>query len=310
MTASVHYKTYDIFNYDVIIVGAGPAGFAAAHAADKYGARTLLIDREENPDWKQCINDGYDCEKSGNNYTGQEYNHGFTSLISNSGIQIAANTFVSKIEKLKTGFSLKLVSRDEIKNIKCKSLVLGCGCRELVRENEIAENLGVPFDACTHRPIVDQNCMTMLDGVFCCGKAMHVNDPADYVSESGNIAGKAAAQWVAFKNQERNMLYNHNDLIPDERFFTDITANENFLYIVPQKININNHNKKTIVYFRSKNEMCNSILTVSLDGNEIYKRIYPFLRPPETERIELDIKNMDINQTSTINISLAPAVIH
>ena len=37
------------------------------------------------------------------------------------------------------------------------------------------------------------NFMTMQDGVFCCGNALHVNDLVDYVSESGKIAGKQAA---------------------------------------------------------------------------------------------------------------------
>lgn len=37
--------------------------------------------------------------------------------------------------------------------------------------------------------------MTSVPGVFCCGNALHVNDLVDYVSESGELAGKAAAHY-------------------------------------------------------------------------------------------------------------------
>ena len=74
--------------------------------------------------------------------------------------------------------------------ISCDTLILSVG---LIPENEIAEELGVPLDPKTKGPVCDNRFMTMTEGVFSCGNAMHVNDLVDYVSESGEIAGAAAA---------------------------------------------------------------------------------------------------------------------
>lgn len=76
--------------------------------------------------------------------------------------------------------------------IDCDALILSVG---LLPENEIAEQLGVELDPATKGPFVDQRLMTSVPGVFCCGNALHVNDLVDYVSESGELAGKAAAHY-------------------------------------------------------------------------------------------------------------------
>jgi flavin-dependent dehydrogenase len=41
-------------NWDVAIIGAGPAGLAAAHAAATGGARTIVLERAEHPRYKTC----------------------------------------------------------------------------------------------------------------------------------------------------------------------------------------------------------------------------------------------------------------
>ncbi|MCL2244271.1 MAG: NAD(P)/FAD-dependent oxidoreductase [Treponema sp.] len=178
--------------------------------------------------------------------------------------------------------------------IECDALILSAG---LIPENELAESLSIPIDRCTRGPVSDQNCMTMLDGVFCCGNALHVNDLVDYVSESGEIAGRAAAKWAMTHGADGK----------SDRAFAEITACDSMLYIVPQRLNINDLASSAIIYFRSKEEMSKSLLTVTLDGNEIFKKIYPRLRPPEMERLEFNFKDTDIKSGSKVHFSLSEA---
>ena len=119
--------------------------------------------------------------------------------------------------------------------ITCDSVILSVG---LIPENEIAEMLDIEMDHVTKGPVVDQNFMTSVAGVFSCGNALHVNDLVDYVSESGEIAGEKAAQYVRETS---------------EREFADISmVGQDFLYVVPQHIDIKADNKTVILYFRSR----------------------------------------------------------
>ncbi|MEG0803680.1 MAG: FAD-dependent oxidoreductase, partial [Pygmaiobacter sp.] len=73
----------------------------------------------------------------------------------------------------------------------CDALILSVG---LIPENELAETLGIPLDSRAKGPVCDQHYETLCDGIFACGNALHVNDLVDYVSESGEGAGRAAAE--------------------------------------------------------------------------------------------------------------------
>jgi pyruvate/2-oxoglutarate dehydrogenase complex dihydrolipoamide dehydrogenase (E3) component len=176
--------------------------------------------------------------------------------------------------------------------IQCDALILSVG---LIPENELAESLGVPLDARTKGPVTDQNCMTMADGVFCCGNALHVNDLVDYVSESGEAAGHAAAQRAAAKQASFSS---------GERQLAEIKADDSMLYIVPQRLNIDDLEKPAVIYFRSKEEMGKTRLSVMVDGKEAYTKTFPRLRPPEMERLELDFKSMNVKRGSTVSFSL------
>ena len=194
--------------------------------------------------------------------------------------------------------------------IECDALILSVG---LIPENELAESLGIPLDERTKGPISDQNCMTMLNGVFCCGNALHVNDLVDFVSESGECAGREAALYASgqmeLKRQDAvsPIVKGRPPTLPAERFFAELAPNEKILYIVPQKLDINKLEKPIAVYFRSKNEMQRSILSVCLDGKEIYTKTYQRLRPPEMERLELNLTGMDIKCGSKISFNLSGA---
>jgi hypothetical protein len=134
----------------------------------------------------------------------------------------------------------------------------------------------------------------MVDGVFCCGNALHVNDLVDYVSESGEAAGRAAARHAA-------------EQAAQERAFAEFTFDQTLLYAVPQRLNIYELTSPVIGYFRSREEMNKTRLSVTLDGSEIYAKNYQRLRPPEMERLELDFNNLNVKQGSVIHLSLTEA---
>lgn len=159
--------------------------------------------------------------------------------------------------------------------VKCDGVILSVG---LIPENEIAESLGIRMDKGTKGPIVDQNFMTEVEGVFSCGNALHVNDLVDYVSESGKFAGENAAVFVKEK---------------ENRFIVAIDADYNsFLYVVPQQVNLKSSNTKTVLYFRSKDIQTKATVLLTYKDKVLFHKKYAHLKPPEMERIEVDIKEL------------------
>jgi CxxC motif-containing protein len=114
--------------------------------------------------------------------------------------------------------------------------------------------------------------MSRLEGVYSCGNAMHVNDLADYVSESGEIAGKAAA----------------SKDIPVHKL-SKVQVDKQLLYVVPEVIDFAKPTENLVFYFRVKDVYKNKVLRVFCGDNEILKRVYQTLRPPEMERIVLSL---------------------
>lgn len=165
--------------------------------------------------------------------------------------------------------------------IECDALILSVG---LIPENEIAENLDVQIDTRTKGPICDAHLMTTVPGVFSCGNALHVNDLVDYVSESGETAGKYAAHFA----------------LGVDRVPVEIHPNENILYIVPQRIDLSEDNHETVVYFRSKEVFEKAIFRIVADGKTLFEKRYAFLRPPEMEKVVVDFASFNIRANTAI----------
>ena len=152
--------------------------------------------------------------------------------------------------------------------IKCDALILSVG---LIPENELAESLGVEISRATGGPLCDQNCMTSVDGVFSCGNAMHISDLVDYVSESGETAGRGAAGYS-----------NH------QCTFADVGWDKGFQYVVPQRLDTATLRSGTVMFFRSSGVRDNATVRILANGNEIFSKEYRQLRPPEMQRIEVN----------------------
>ncbi len=78
----------------------------------------------------QCIHDGFGLRRFGERLAGPEYVERFMDKIAQSDIEAACNTFVTRAEKTESGFTVTLVSREGLRTVTAKSLVLATGCRE------------------------------------------------------------------------------------------------------------------------------------------------------------------------------------
>ncbi len=168
--------------------------------------------------------------------------------------------------------------------VECDTLILSVG---LIPENELAETLGIQIDPHTKGPICNENFMTSVAGVFSCGNALHVNDLVDYVSESGEHAGKSAAE---YKQSERSEV--------------PIAAGNKLLYVVPQRLDLNDKDLNSVLYFRSCEELCKCSLLISVNGQQVFRRRYAVLRPPEMERIEFDFSSVDLTPQSVVTLDI------
>ena len=77
--------------------------------------------------------------------------------------------------------------------IPCDTLLLSVG---LIPENELTRAAGIPMDPVTNGAIVDENCQTMVPGIFACGNVLQVHDLVDYVSDEAERAGIGAANFI------------------------------------------------------------------------------------------------------------------
>lgn len=398
-------------SFDVTVIGAGPAGLAAALEADKRGAGVLLVEREAHLGGilKQCIHDGFGLVRFGEKLSGPEYAQRFIERLPDSRVTVFTLSFVSGVERVGEHIFLTLVTREGMKRIRTKALVLATGCRErtsrqigvhgrhcagvftagsaqyytnilgelptkrcvilgsgdiglimarrltlegakvvgvyeakptpsgllrnvsqcltdfhiplhvsktvtrlfgnqrleaveiasvdacmrpipgteeivacdalilsvgLIPENELAESLRVPLDPKTKGAIVDETNHTLVPGVFACGNALHVNDLVDYVSESGETAGRASAEYAA-----------------RERSLAETAADGTLLYVVPQRLDRNAPSPERTFFFRAARDMDGAELTVSRGNEVLLKKKYAHLRPPEMERLTVPVSN-------------------
>ena len=120
--------------YELIVIGGGPGGIAAAYSAWENGLRKILIverDKELGGILNQCIHTGFGVEYFQEELTGPEYAWRFVSLLPETSIEIMINTMALTVTKdLKVHVSGKNTG---FKVLSAKSVVMATGCRERAR---------------------------------------------------------------------------------------------------------------------------------------------------------------------------------
>ena len=119
--------------HDIVIVGGGPAGMAAAIAAYDAGVKdTVILDRE--PDMggilRQCIHAGFGLHRLGRELTGPEYADVFRQQVLERGIKVFYESTVTAVSPEKV---VTAQSREGILKIQAKAVILAMGCRERSR---------------------------------------------------------------------------------------------------------------------------------------------------------------------------------
>lgn len=117
-------------SYDVVIIGGGPAGMAAALASRKQGAKTLILERDVRLGGilNQCIHQGFGLHYFGEEMTGPEYADRFRKTVEAEDIDVMLESWC--FPSIENKEVCVLSPTQGYCKIKAGAIVLAMGCRE------------------------------------------------------------------------------------------------------------------------------------------------------------------------------------
>lgn len=142
------------------------------------------------------------------------------------------------------------------KNFKVDTLLLSVG---LIPENHLAKMCKIIIDPHTKGPIVDENFMTSIPGIFSAGNGLHVHDLADYAALQGKKAAIGACKYL---KQKDNSIINIHTI-----------AGNAISYVVPGILHPNQLEKTVELYLRVKYPLYKATLIIRCE-NTVIRSIY------------------------------------
>lgn len=238
----------------VFILGSGDIGLIMARRMSLEGAKVLGV-AELMPysnglprNMKQCLDD-----------------FGIPLYLSHTVTNVYGEDRLEKIELAKVDENRNPVPGSEM-YFDVDTLLLSVG---LIPENSLAEEAGIDMDMSTRGPIVDENYMTSVPGIFACGNGLHVHDLADFVTKQ---AGEAALGALRYLNGSGGD-------------YSSVKAGNLIGYVVPAKLHKENLPKTVTLYFRVRKPLTDVTIEISKGGKVIRSIHKDHLIPSEMEQV-------------------------
>ena len=239
---------------NVFILGSGDIGLIMARRMSLEGAKVLGV-AELMPysnglprNMKQCLDD-----------------FGIPLYLSHTVTNVYGEDRLEKIELAKVDEDRNPIPGSEM-YFDVDTLLLSVG---LIPENSLAEEAGIDMDMSTRGPIVDENYMTSVPGIFACGNGLHVHDLADFVTKQ---AGEAALGALRYLNGSGG-------------YYSSVKAGNLIGYVVPAKLHKENLPKTVTLYFRVRKPLTDVTIEISKGGKVIRSIHKDHLIPSEMEQV-------------------------
>ena len=265
---------------EVVILGSGDIGLIMARRMTLEGAKVKVV-AELMPysgglkrNIVQCLND-----------------YGIPLKLSHTVVEIRGKERLTGITLAEVDKNGKPIPGTE-EDYSCDTLLLSVG---LIPENELSGGMGVAMNRVTSGPRVNESLETSVEGVFACGKVLHVHDLVDFVSEEAAAAGRHAASYIKEGRKE-----NAREIA--------INAVEGVRYTVPCTISPERMEDTQVVRFRVGNVYKNCCIGVYFDGEQVIRRKRPVMAPGEMEEIRLEKEKLLLHpELKTITIKVEEA---
>jgi len=238
----------------VFILGSGDIGLIMARRMSLEGAKVLGV-AELMPysnglprNMKQCLDD-----------------FGIPLYLSHTVTNVYGEDRLEKIELAKVDENRNPISGSEM-YFDVDTLLLSVG---LIPENSLAEEAGIAMDMITRGPVVDENYMTSVPGIFACGNGLHVHDLADFVTKQAGEAALGALRYLKASCDS----------------YCDINAGNLIAYVVPAKLHRENLPKTVTLYFRVRKPLTDVTIEIS-KGDKVIRSIHKdHMIPSEMEQV-------------------------